>query len=908
VETDLSQPAKPNPPAPKETLTPLMQQYQTLKARYPEEVLLFRLGDFYEMFHDDAKKAAPILDVALTHRQQVPMCGVPAHSVDPYIAKLLKAGVRVAIADQMEDPASTKGIVRRDVVRVMTPGTLQEDTLLPSRQSNYLVAVCVRMEGIGLAALECSTGEFLVTQIPATAPASAGWDEIIRLAPSEVILEASSASAAALKERLQKNGFAVAELSASDYSTAMASERLKGLFGTASLRGFGLEDKPLAISAAGAAVRYMENTQCGRPFTIRPLRTYSLEDTLQIDAATLEHLDLIGAARSGGKSRTLLEIIDQTLTPMGGRLIRRWLVSPLRQVGAIQERQQFVEFHTEGKESRRHLRAFLQGFPDIERILARLTAGTVAPRDLASLSQGLRRASKLKTQLAAAFEQRTQLGLSLPPALEKSLTAFPENPALEVQLEQAVVEAPPATLKDGGVIRSGYNVELDEVRTWIHEGKNKLLDLEKREREASGIGSLKISFNSVFGYYLEVTKTHLSRVPAHYIRKQTTANGERYITPELKEFETRLLGAQERGLRLETALVQTLREEILKHQTSLRTIALAIAELDVCLSLAEVAERRHYVKPTVDDSDRLFIRDGRHPVLEDVLASGTLVPNDTDLDGLEKQIVILTGPNMSGKSTYLRQTALIVILAQIGSYVPAAEAHIGVVDRLFTRIGASDRLSEGESTFMVEMVETARILHPATPRSFVILDEVGRGTSTYDGMSIAWACLEYLHQDHAKPGPKVLFATHYFELTQLAHKLPGIRNAHVSAREWNDTVVFLHKVEPGPADRAYGIHVARLAGLPKQVLERANVLLKEFEKNGSSKKAEASPAQPLLFSETNLEPPVLAPAETRNSEAENDRLVADALRALELNQLTPLQALLTLQEFKDRLSGKKEPF
>ncbi len=760
-------------------------------SRYPSEILLFRLGDFYEMFHEDARRSAPILEVALTHRQDVPMCGVPAHSIEPYIAKLLKAGLRVAIADQLEEPGLAKGLVRRDVVRVMTAGTLQEETLLPSKRCNFLVALAADSAGIGLAAIECSTGEFIATELSGPQAAIKAWDEITRLGPSEIVLAVSPQSDL-WRERLKKQGISVADLPPSDFSPKLAEERLNILFGTASLRGYGLENKVLALSAAGAVARYLENTQCGRPIPIRPLRTYELTDTLQMDTNTLDHLDILGDASllTGRRPKTLLDVIDQTLTPMGGRLLRRWLVAPLRNVAAIRERQDKVEFFLEGKESRRALRATLQSWPDLERIMTRLSAGSAGPRDFAALGQGLRRLPKIKSGLAILAEQTTRLGRTLGSSLETFVTQFPEEGMLADLLERAVTEAPPATLKDGGVIREGYDTELGEIRSWIHEGKNRLLELEKQEREQSGIPSLKVGFNNVFGYFIEVTKTHLSKVPMHYIRKQTTANGERYITPELKEYETRILGAEERALRLESVLLQSLREEILKKSESLQRVSQALASLDVFVGLAEIAERRRYIRPLVDDSDVLMIREGRHPVLEEVLPSGTLVPNDVELNGAQHAVIILTGPNMSGKSTYLRQTALIAIMAQMGSYVPAAEARVGVLDQLFTRIGASDRLTEGESTFMVEMVETARILNHATPKSLVILDEVGRGTSTYDGISIAWACLEYLH----KQGPKVLFATHYFEITQLGHSLPGVRNAHITARDWGDHIVFLHKV------------------------------------------------------------------------------------------------------------------
>lgn len=878
-------------------LTPLMQQYHDLKAQYPHEILLFRLGDFFEMFEDDAKRASPLLELALTHRQQVPMCGVPAHAADAYIARLLKAGLRVAVAEQMEDPSTAKGIVKRAVVRVYTTGTLQEEALLPSKTSNFLAALIVEEAGAGLAAIESSTGEFVATELQGKEALIRLWDEVARLAPSEIVIVRSPDSEW-LKKRIQSEGGAVAELAPLDFSLELANERLKQALGTQSLRGFGLEGKSLATRAAGAAYRYLESTRCGKAVTLRPLHVYSLDGYLQIDAHTLDHLDLIGESKPG-RARTLLDILDQTLTPMGSRLMRRWVVAPLRSLEQIHDRQHRVEFFMEAKETRRHLRASLQGWPDVERILTRLSGGTLLPRDFAHLAAGLRRLPKMKATLVTAHQQVTLLGRETPASLTTFLTEFPEESALSDLLEHALNENPPVFLRDGGVIRAGFNAELDEVRSWIHEGKTRLLELEQREREQTGISSLKVGFNNVFGYYIEVTKTHLSKVPMHYVRKQTMANGERYITPELKEFESRVLGAEERALRLETALVQKLREDVLARREALLSLAQSVAELDAFVSLAEVAERRHYIRPTVNDSDRLVIREGRHPVLEDVLPPGTLVPNDTHVDGKDRAIIILTGPNMSGKSTYLRQTALIAVMAQMGSFVPAAEAEIGVLDQLFTRIGASDRLMEGESTFMVEMVETARILNHATPRSLVILDEVGRGTSTYDGIAIAGACLEYLH----KAGPKVLFATHYFELTKLANEWKGVHNAHVTAKEWGDDVIFLHKVEPGPADRAYGIHVGRLAGLPSTVLARATVLLKELEAKASGAQL-PNTAQPWLFQESGLLDAEEGKSESKN-DPENDRLLAVVreFEALDVNRMTPLQALVTLQDFKDRFSS-----
>lgn len=885
-------------------LTPLMQQYHALKSRHPNELLLFRLGDFFELFGEDAQRAAPVLEVALTHRQQTPMCGVPAHSADPYIAKLLRAGLRVAVADQMEEPGTGKGIVRREVVRVITPGTLQEDTLLAAKQHNFLAAVYPNGSKIGLATIECSTGEFLATELPGLDASPVLWDELTRLAPSEVVVPAGP-DQEKLKVALVHKGFSVAELTPLDFSPKIAEERLKHAFQAGSVRGFGLEEKPHALAASGAVLRYLENTQCGRPFSTKPLRTYAVGDTLQMDAATLEHLDLL--PEGGTRPRqSLLEVLDQTLTPMGGRLLRRWIVAPLRNVQTIRERQDRVAFFLDAKETRRRLREELRGWPDFERILARLSAGTVAPRDLAHLASGLRRTPTVQTILSSSpaasgggsmfnSENGSPTGAFGDDGQKTPFPAIPRPDQLSQLLEQAVVETPPPTMKEGGVIRDGFHAELDEVRSWIRDGKAKLLELEQKEREATGIPSLKISFNNVFGYYVEVTKTHLAKVPTHYHRKQTTANGERYITPELKEFESRILGAEERALRLESALIQDLRAAILKEGEALRGIADLLAQIDVAQSLAELAENRRYVRPTVDESRTLFIREGRHPVLEDVLPAGTLVANDLALDGKERQIIILTGPNMSGKSTYLRQTALIAILAQMGSFVPAAEAHVGVLDYLFTRIGASDRLADGESTFMVEMVETARILNHATPQSLVILDEVGRGTSTYDGMAIAGACLEFL-----RGGPKALFATHFFELTEMSERFPEIHNAHVSAREWGEDVVFLHKVEPGPADRAYGVHVARLAGVPKQVLVRATALLAAFEASHTRLSDDQAATRPAAARrEEEWRTPSLF-------DRPNDTLLNDFRQALlktDLNAMTPIQALVQLQTWQSRLKN-----
>lgn len=873
---------------PATTLTPLMQQYHALKAQHPNDLLFFHLGDFYELFAEDAQRAAPVLEVALTHRQDVPMCGVPVHAANTYIAKLLKAGLRVAIADQMEEAGPGKGLVKREVVRVITPGTLQEEALLNANRSNFLACLWADGPRVGLAALDYSTGEFVATEM-ATEPASVWQDEIKRLSPSEIVVATGQNT---LKEWILKQSIAAAELPLADFSKPLAEERLKQTFGTASLRGFGLDERPLALAAAGALVRYLDNTQCGRPSALKPLHTYSLDDHLQMDAHTLSHLEL--QKEGNGGSKTLLDVIDQTLTPMGGRLIRRWLVAPLKSVERIRDRLSRVEFFVENKEARRHLRAALQSWPDTERILTRITARSASPRDLANLGVALRRASKIKIHLQSAYQHATALDTACPPNLESLLQQFPEEPKLAAFLDKALVEAPPHSVRDGGVIREGFNPELDEIRSWVSDGKTKMLELEQRERETTGI-PLKVGFNNIFGYFIEVTRSHLARVPMHYTRKQTMANAERYITPELKEFESRILGAQDRSLRLETSLVNQITEDILKKSEAIRSISQAVAELDVFVAFAELAERHRYCKPQIDDTDGLLIREGRHPVLDEVLPAGTLVANDLELNGRKRQIAILTGPNMSGKSTYLRQNALIVILAQMGSYVPAAEARIGVVDHLFTRIGASDRLAEGESTFMVEMVETAHILNHATPRSLVILDEVGRGTSTYDGISIAWACIEHLHG-----GPKVLFATHYFELTELSQTLPGVFNAHVTAREWDDQVVFLHKVEEGPADRAYGIHVAKLAGVPKSVLERAEVLLAELEQKATKPIPQAPSPLGGEGRDEGWLPTFSPPPPSSPLKGEEEGFLKE-LRGIEINSLTPLEALVKLADLKKRL-------
>ncbi|MCO5045801.1 MAG: DNA mismatch repair protein MutS [Verrucomicrobia bacterium] len=812
-----------------ETTTPMMAQYRRIRSELPPDtILFFRLGDFYEMFFDDAKTASQVLDIALTKRQSTPMCGVPYHSADLYLAKLIRAGLKVAICDQMEDPAATKGIVRREVTRVVTPGTVLEDQVLESRRNNYLASLCPADERFGLAFLDLSTGEFWVEE---AGSAAAVQQHLARYAPAECIVPEPARDTAELRALFPSGDGPI--LTAHDewtFEADSAVDLLTRHFRVHSLDGFGVKDSPLGLRAAGAVLHYVGTALRRAVDHVRSIRVKHERDFMLLDETTLRNLDLIESS-SGGRSATLLSVLDSTRTPMGARMLRDWLTRPLLNLDAIRARHNAVETFVRERRALADLREISSEIRDLERLIARLNAGTGNARDARALGRSLAAIPQVKA-LVAPF------AAALFADLNNELSAQPDLVAL---LDRALVDEPPLPIKDGGLFKAGYHADLDELRDAASKGKQWLLDFQQREQERTGITSLKVRHNSVFGYFIEVTKSNLDRVPADYIRKQTIANGERYITPELKEYENKILGAQEKSIALEYELFLALRETIVAETATIQRSAAAIAQLDSLAALAERALALGYTRPAMTSGDTLRIKDGRHPVVEALPGADRFVPNDALLDGKENQLILITGPNMAGKSTYIRQVALLVVMAQAGSFVPAAEMEVGIVDRVFTRVGASDDLARGRSTFMVEMQETANILNNATSRSLIVLDEIGRGTSTFDGISIAWAVAEYLHND-PRVKAKTLFATHYHELTDLSIALPGVKNYNVLVRETGDRIAFLRRIVPGAADKSYGIQVARLAGLPPEVVARAREILHnleegEFEETGQPKLA-----------------------------------------------------------------------
>ncbi len=881
-----------------EKLTPMLAQYQAIKRQYPDVILMFRLGDFYEMFGEDAHIASEVLQIALTSRpagkdQRIPLCGVPYHQVERYVARLIAQGYRVAICDQVEDPKLAKGLVRRAVTRVITPGTVLEEGMLEAKTNNYLVVVVEKEGNYGLAVADVSTGEFAVTEVHGSNARTLLLEEIARLNPAECLLPPGSdlreAVAKIVRGRVdflhpqgkghlnhlppEKTPSTPREVSLTElqaYWDSSAYQVLTQHFGTSSLRGFGCEEMELAQQAAAHLLKYLQAHQASTAEHLKSLSTYSLQSFMVIDTQTRRNLELIQPLGWSSQSRSLLQVLDKTVTPMGGRLLRRWLLQPLLDLDSIRKRLDAVEALYKDSLLRAELRDHLRRVADVERLTSRVSAGTCSPRDLANLRSSLEVIPNLL---------KTLRSVEAPPlvALADSMDPLPQ---IQQLLKEAIVEDPPAHLREGGVIRTGYHEELDRLRKISLEGKDWVARLEQQERERTGIASLKVGYNAVFGYYIEVTKPNLSRVPPDYIRKQTMVNAERFITPQLKEYEQTILGAEERALQLETTLFQEVRAKVASQSSRLLTLARALAELDVLCSLAQVAVDYHYVRPEISREDRIEIIGGRHPVVE-VTNPEPFVPNDTRIGGDRERIMILTGPNMAGKSTYLRQVALITLMAHMGSFIPAERAHIGLVDRIFTRVGAQDDLASGQSTFMVEMTETANILNNATSRSLVILDEIGRGTSTYDGLSIAWAVVEYI----AQIGCKTLFATHYHQLNALERRVPGIKNYRVLVKEDEHQIVWLRRVVPGGTDRSYGIQVARLAGLPDAVIQRAKEVLKSLETNGrrAPKINEQIQHLQLTFFEADLHP------------------VLQALQEIDVNTLTPIEALNKLAELKQML-------
>jgi len=810
-----------------DALTPMMQQYQRLRKSIPADtLLLFRLGDFYELFFEDAKEASGLLNVALTKRNGVPMCGVPYHAAPSYISKLIKAGRRVAICDQTSEPQPGK-IVSRDITQIISAGTVSELNLLESKRANYLGAIYVQNGTYGFAYADLSTGEFRLTQVE---DRQSLLNELARVSPAELLVSEEQ------KEQFNELGQAIG-CDSYTFLPEQASFTLCEHFKTKSLDGFGCAEMSAAIGAAGGIVHYLKHQLRRKIDHLRSLGCDPPANYVALDAATQTNLELVEARGRGGTS--LLGVLDRTLTPMGARKLRAWILQPLRDLAEIGRRQQVIADLIQEGELLSSIRAELKSIRDFERAAGRLSQASGNARDLAALKNSLQQIPKLKAELkklieriefgkrGAGFQSVIQNDSHAGSLCRRLQDEIEEMPAVAGNLAGAIVDDPPLALKEGGIFRDGYNADLDELRAASRDGKKWIGELQEREIGATGIKSLKVRFNSVFGYFIEITKSNLGGVPAHYTRKQTTVGGERFITPELKEVEAKILGADERARNLEYQLFQKLRDETLQEISAIQKTAAAIATLDACSALAETARLFRYCRPTLNNTSRLVIKDGRHPVLDQNLVEEKFVPNDTELDGDNLRLAIVTGPNMAGKSTYIRQVALIVLMSQIGSFVPAASAEIGVVDRIFTRVGANDDLTRGQSTFMVEMNETANIVNNASERSLVILDEIGRGTSTFDGLSIAWSVAEFLHD---KIKARTLFATHYHELTKLAEERSGVCNLNVAVREWNEQIIFLRKIVPGGADKSYGIQVARLAGLPKEILDRAKDILAHLEK------------------------------------------------------------------------------
>src|SRR5216684_529132 len=803
-----------------DALTPMMQQYQRLrKSIPPDTLLLFRLGDFYELFFEDAKEASVILNVALTKRNEVPMCGVPHHAAQGYIAKLIKAGRRVAICDQTSEPQPGR-IVTRDITQIISAGTVSELDLLESKRANYLGAVYIDNNVFGFAYADLTTGEFRLTQVE---DRQSLLDELARVSPSELLVSAEQ------KEQLGEIDHAL-EYDSYAFLPEHAGFTLCEHFKVKSLDAFGCTHVPQAVAAAGAIVHYLKHQLRRKIDHLSSLRCDAPNDYVLLDAATQKNLELVESRNA--RDTSLLAVLDRTVTPMGARKVRAWILQPLRDLTELECRQQMIVDFLQEPDLLASIRTELKSIRDIERAVGRLSQASGNARDLVALKASLQQIPKLKAELQKMLDRlafganRAKEEGEVELLAQRLQNEIKEMPALAEKLTKALVDDPPLALKEGGIFRDGYDVDIDELRNGSRDGKNWISQLQEREIAATGIKSLKVRYNSVFGYFIEVTKSNLASVPEHYTRKQTTVGGERFITPELKEMEGKILGADERARNLEYELFQKLREETLRELGPIQRTAEAIAIVDVVCSLAETARFFNYCRPTLNESLRLVIKDGRHPVLDQNLVEEKFVPNDTTLDGENMRLAIVTGPNMAGKSTYIRQVALIVLLAQIGSFVPAASAEIGLVDRIFTRVGASDDLAGGRSTFMVEMNETANIVNNATERSLIILDEIGRGTSTFDGLSIAWSVAEFLH-DVVKA--RTLFATHYHELTKLAEERAGVCNFNVAVREWNEQIIFLRKIVPGGADKSYGIQVARLAGLPKEILDRAKEILAHLE-------------------------------------------------------------------------------
>jgi len=858
-----------------------MAQYYKVKESHPDTLLLFRIGDFYETFEEDAKTASKVLGITLTRRANgsagdTPLAGFPHHAIDTYLPKLVRAGLRVAICEQLENPKMVKGIVKRDVIEVVTPGVAFSDKLLDHKKSNFLMAICLKDNLAGISFCDISTAEFFLYQIPV---------ENIRqqlelISPAEVLIPKKDKdyltkiiSSAGCQARITKTDDWLFNF---DYAT----ELLENHFKTVTLKGFGIDRSPVGVIAAGVVLNYLRETQKSNLGHINKISLYNASDYMILDFATKRNLEIIYSMQDGGREGSLISILDRTYTPMGGRLLKRWISAPLIKLEPILQRQESVEVIYKNRTLGKKLAEELKEISDLERLTSKICTGRANPRDIVNLKLSLNKIPRLKEILS---EVTTGTLNKLSGELK------PLNSIVD-KIQNALVDNPPLSLTDGGVIKPGFSIELDEIRNISLNGKDWIANLQKKEREKTGISSLKISFNKVFGYYIDISNANKDKIPETYIRKQTLVNSERFITPELKEYEEKILNAEEKIYNLESQLFNDLRMFIVSATEEIQENARLIAMLDCFVSLAEVAVQYNYTKPLIDQSSVLSIKDGRHPVVERILPPGeTYTPNSCYLDNEESQIIILTGPNMAGKSVFLRQAGLIVLLAQIGSFVPASEARVGIVDRIFTRVGASDNITAGESTFLVEMQEAANILNNATGKSLILLDEIGRGTSTFDGISIAWSTTEYLHEN-PDIRAKTLFATHYHELNEMADLFPRIKNFKVDVREYDDKVIFLHKVLPGQADHSYGIQVAQLAGLPTVVTDRAKEILANLESKELTP-YEVKKAKLAKRKEDELQFNLF--------EVKDDKLRSE-LKDLAIDNLTPLEALNKLSELKKK--------
>jgi DNA mismatch repair protein MutS len=865
--------------------TPLMSQYLRIKEANPDTILLFRVGDFFETFENDAKIASKVLGITLTKRangaaEDVPLAGFPHHAIDSYLPKLVRAGYRVAVCEQMENPKFAKGIVKREVIEVVTPGATLSDKLLDHKKNNYLLSVFIRDEVAGISFADVSTGEFFTFEVPE----SDLQQQIESIAPAEILIQKKEKDYLTPIIHKINPSIRITKMDDWIFNYDYANELLLNQFGTVTLKGFGIEHLQNGIVASGAALNYLQETQRVNLTHINRISLYNPSEYMILDSSTRRNLEISYSMHGDGREGSLISILDKTTTAMGGRLLKKWISAPLRDLKKIQSRLDSVEELLKNKSQRKKIETELKEVGDLERIISRICTGRANPREVVALKSSLKKIPSIKEYLSHFKSEAL------------SITARELNPLEKLvdRIQSAVIDSPPATLFDGGVMRNGYSPELDELRNIAFHGKDWIAKLQKTERERTGISSLKVSFNKVFGYYIDISNAHKDKIPDNYIRKQTLVNSERYITPELKDYEDKILNAEEKIYELEAELFDEVRKVAAAEAVSIQSNARMIALVDCLISFAECAEAYKYCKPVIHDGDELEIIESRHPVVEQILPPGEkFKPNDCVIDNKNDQIILLTGPNMAGKSVYLRQIGLIVLMAQIGSFVSAKSAKIGLVDRIFTRVGASDNITSGESTFLVEMQEAANILNNASSKSLILLDEIGRGTSTFDGISIAWAITEYLH-DNKDVAAKTLFATHYHELNEMADLFPKIKNYKVEVREYDDKVIFLHKVNPGRADHSYGIQVAQMAGLPVFVTNRAKEILRNLE---------SKELTPYELKKEKLRRMQIPENQISMFEFKDDQLRGE-IKDLEIEKLTPLEALNKLNELKKRV--KKE--